>query len=118
MKQLTKQQVFDRVAQHLLAQMEKSEADGCCLYRGPGGLKCAIGCLIPDECYRDDMEQISAEDLNRRFPVEMHKAGLARINVEFLLRLQEVHDWAPTKEWHDRLWTLAGEFRVKRTVLK
>jgi hypothetical protein len=54
---MTKQEIFDTVALHLIKQGKKSVNDiGRCLYRSPEGLKCAIGCLIPDEVYQRSME--------------------------------------------------------------
>ena len=45
------QQIFDKVATHLLTQNARSAAEGSCLYRSPSGLKCAVGCLISDSVY-------------------------------------------------------------------
>lgn len=48
---MTKQEIFTRVAVHMLRQgvPSKTESGSSCAYRGVGGLKCAIGALIPDE---------------------------------------------------------------------
>lgn len=49
----TKQEIFDFVVEKLRAQGCASvNPFGRCLYRGPDGLKCAIGHMIPDELYR------------------------------------------------------------------
>jgi hypothetical protein len=46
---MTKQEVFDRVVTHLLTQKKRSASYyGSCLYKGPDGLRCAVGCLFPD----------------------------------------------------------------------
>jgi hypothetical protein len=46
---MTKQEVFDRVVTHLLTQNKRSASSyGSCLYKGPEGLRCAVGCLFPD----------------------------------------------------------------------
>jgi hypothetical protein len=55
---MTLQETFDKVCVHLLTQLQKSvflDSNGsmACAYRGPNGLKCAVGCLIPDELYVD-----------------------------------------------------------------
>ena len=51
----TLQEVFDIVSKHLLKQNERSGfSDDSCSYRGPNGLKCAAGILIPDEEYTFD----------------------------------------------------------------
>lgn len=49
------QEIFDTVSVHLLTQNEKSQESSfysSCLYRGPNGTKCAVGCLIKDEFYQ------------------------------------------------------------------
>jgi len=49
---LTRQEAYDIVRRHLLTQMKVSCSEtGACKYRGPDGLKCAIGALIPDSLY-------------------------------------------------------------------
>jgi hypothetical protein len=66
------QQAFDLVIQHLWNQNRTSrrdwrEAEGCA-YRGTGGARCAIGALIPDDLYRDDMEGLSSRMLLDQHP--------------------------------------------------
>lgn len=51
------QEIFNKVATHLLTQGKRSVAsDGSCMYRGPEGTKCAIGCLIEDDEYHPLLE--------------------------------------------------------------
>lgn len=62
----TKQEIFDRVEQHLaqqgepalcmLPQYDEYDEEYSCAYRTPRGLKCAAGCLIPDEKYNPEFE--------------------------------------------------------------
>lgn len=60
---------FDFVVAHMRRQGRRSaNRKGDCLYRGPGGTACAIGCLIPDGLYRQRMEGLSALDLSERYP--------------------------------------------------
>lgn len=54
---MTLQEVFDKVAAALMAQDGPSVDDlGMCLYRGPGGRRCAVGHLIEDEDYSKRLE--------------------------------------------------------------
>lgn len=63
---LSKQEVFNKVARHLILQNEQSiggykdpikeQLTVGCAYRGRNGLKCAAGCIIPDELYSQDIE--------------------------------------------------------------
>ena len=47
---MTKQEVFNKVWDHIIAQGTPSLDDrGYCLYRGPNGLKCAAGIFLTDE---------------------------------------------------------------------
>ena len=53
------QEIFDTVATHLFKQGRQAtsrQAGGLCVYRGEGGLKCAVGVLIPDQLYTETME--------------------------------------------------------------
>ena len=66
------QQAFDLVIQHLWNQNRTSrrdwrQAEGCA-YRGTGGARCAIGALIPDDLYREDMEGLSSQVLIDQHP--------------------------------------------------
>lgn len=62
---MTAQEIFNIVALHLFNQQAGSFDENYehCLYRNDDGLKCAIGCLIPDEKYSEDMEGDSSENI-------------------------------------------------------
>jgi hypothetical protein len=56
-----KQQLFDKMAAHLLQQGSRALTIDCngaqkCVYRGDGGKMCAVGCLISDEAYTQSFE--------------------------------------------------------------
>lgn len=59
------QETFDTIYKHLLDQGGKSvdRDTGICMYRGPNGTKCAIGCLIPDDKYDPKWERLPIGDL-------------------------------------------------------
>ena len=101
------QDIFDFVATHLITQSVVSEdASGQCVYRSPDGLKCAIGCLIPDDAYRGNLEGHEGNHLivlralgfntpenycrSGSFPIGFSKSDADRITL--LLMLQKVHD--------------------------
>lgn len=53
----SKQETFDTVCEFLINQGRGAvAADGSCAYRGEGGSKCAVGCLIPDDAYNPAWE--------------------------------------------------------------
>lgn len=105
---MTPQEVFDTVCAHLAQQGRRSvdhkdDGDGYyfarprCAYRGLGGLKCAIGCLIPDEEYDPRMEGMNATDM-LRYMERGHKVAcpntyeLLSEHTWLVLELQCAHD--------------------------
>lgn len=118
----TMQQVFDRVALHLLQQGKQSlftanAKDGKCAYRGASGLKCAVGFLISDEAYSSDLE--SRTVLNFEVEKALHKSGVSTsCSIMGLLgALQSIHDMQQPEHWYVHLQTLAGEFKLTMPAL-
>lgn len=60
-----------------------------CLYRGPNGVKCAVGMFIPDDRYSPDMENKSAEGLLERHD---YVTQFLPLNLRRMDDLQCVHD--------------------------
>lgn len=92
-----KQLVFDTVAEHLLKQGKKSfyvdnKNVKVCAYRGDGGLKCAAGCLIPDEQYDSSIESVGWRKLAERGVVSYNCCPL-------IDDLQDIHDSVKPKNW-------------------
>ncbi len=92
----TKQETFDLVFTHLFEQGERAvdEVTLYCRYRDTHGLKCAVGCLIPDSEYTEDMEDClpyvrSENDLTRLLRNLGHDINLCG-------DLQSVHD---SRQW-------------------
>lgn len=93
MNRMTNQEIFDKVADHLIKQGRKSIRENTsryCMYRGADGTMCAVGCLIPDELYSADMEDLTADDLIKKFPNTKKIFNPRSTNL--LLDLQDVHD--------------------------
>lgn len=83
-----RQQVYDRVAAHLRVQGRQSlDANGCCAYRGEGGLRCAIGIFIDDANYNAEMEGKAVESLFHLLLPEVASTGPT-----FLCDIQMLHD--------------------------
>lgn len=95
---MTPQEIFDTVAKHLITQGQQSQRDdGTCLYRGPGGLKCAVGVLIPDDVYTRKMELDDLGETGNGVHGLLYRhahvlPGYFSENVRLLSRLQNVHD--------------------------
>ena len=99
----TEQQVFDYIAHHLLEQQEHSlNADGECVYHSEDGLKCAAGCLIPDEDYCEELE-----DSHWSFLTAVGRVNEA--HAEIIARMQSLHDKSAVRLWGQRLKELAQE---------
>jgi hypothetical protein len=111
---MTNQELYTTVRRHLLTQNERSAKLGHdhevvqCLYRGPEGRKCAIGCLIPDEYYTPHLEGAgvtaapvqAAARLDFTIKSQLHLAQ----------RLQMIHDYNNPNEWHTSLGKVAVDF--------
>lgn len=94
----TMQQEFDAVVAHLYAQNRPAKsADGeGCMYRGVNGLKCAVGCRIPDDKYNPDMDaNIYLDGTDVRSLIKHFGSFLPeeiKVYEAMFLRLQYVHD--------------------------
>lgn len=107
---LTNQQIFDKVATHLLTQKTKSMDGFQCRYRGPNDAKCAIGCLIPDEVYKCSMEGCTVYDS----PIADLFLPSQR---SFLNMLQVTHDKYPAHIWADMLINIAINSQLDSSIV-
>lgn len=117
------QEIFDRVAVHLLTQNKKSErpVSAQCLYRGPFDLKCAIGALIKDEVYSHDLEGHRANIFTVRkalkrsgVPVDVESEEDAK----FLTDLQDIHDLWEVTMWPRMLRETAQMYGLNADKVK
>lgn len=139
MTPLTMQQVFDKVARHLLTQRERAvdPSTGQCQYRTvrrgiPGAvetreLKCAVGCLINDEFYDPAIEGMSAgfvsPNNNTLLAHVLEQSGVPvdRPTLDLLHHLQRLHDASPVttpvSDWPIRLRAIAESFGLSAAVV-
>ena len=104
------QTAYNTAKAHLLAQGKKAvDDDGCCAYRTRDGLKCAIGCLIPDAEYLPAMENKTIKSFPN-FGLEV--SSLAGLPSQFLDELQMVHDNGVVAHWPERLTRLALRYNL------
>lgn len=116
-----KQMIFDVVVAHLIQQNAKAlmpnDMMGRCAYRGAGGLKCAVGKLIPDDAYNPAMEGTKIGMTMLNFPAafdglleaalhEVQGKGSFEVShargqspLGFLADLQAIHDGADVSDW-------------------
>ena len=115
---LSKQEIFDRVAIHLMTQGHPAvNEDGDCRYRGERGTSCAVGCLIPDELYDPEIEGESIHVL----PSEL-KIYLGRDHLIFLSDLQKAHDNSSRADnfmpwFRESMSEIADEYKLDPGVL-
>lgn len=114
------QEIFDTVSVHLLTQNKKSQESSfysSCLYRGPNGLKCAVGCLIKDEFYNIHIENYSSDA-----ECVIKALGQSGIIIddeitEILYDLQDIHDTCLVNNWHKLLYLLALDYDLSPDIL-
>ncbi len=114
---MTAQEVFDKVALHLLTQGKRAYDDeqGICRYRMPDGLKCAVGCIIPDEEYLSDME---GRDVNA-LVAEGYMVELFEPHLLLLKDLQFAHDCTMPgpSAWPRRLIEIAQRYNLDYSIV-
>ncbi len=98
---MNKQELFNKVATHLIqqgkpaAEITDSEATGkqvACFYRGPEGTKCAVGCLISDEVYTEELEGFGSKNMYVQQALKQSGVNLDDDSLALLSQLQTVHD--------------------------
>jgi hypothetical protein len=86
---------FDWVADHLIEQDTQSKDNGGgCLYRGPEGTACAVGCLISDKDYEEWFENTAVDD-DHIIEAVTSSNPVWRIEdkqIHMLMVLQYIHD--------------------------
>ena len=118
---MTDQEIFTKVATHLLTQGKRSERffddDGepGCAYRSAAGLMCAVGCLIPDELYEPAIEGCTvAGDVVQSVLREAGiRAGYGERTDSLLYELQNIHDYEEPYKWKLCLETMAKTFKLE-----
>ena len=129
---LTLQQIFNRVAKHLLTQKQRcvrSPNDAglaLCAYRNESGLACAVGALIPDKLYKPIMDNGGDTGIaaNKHVQRALVKAGVMSSTrkddpaVPLLHDLQCLHDSNTPGYWPRGLHEVAKEHGLNTTVLK
>lgn len=87
------------------ARLARAADGNTCQYRTAAGLKCAVGCLIPDAEYDPCFEDCLLEDVIIAVP---RFDGIDDIAIEFLMAAQEVHDSSlSVEQFLDRLHHIA-----------
>jgi hypothetical protein len=117
---MTQQEIFDKVTMHLLRQGKKSQSAGdntTCLYRGPDGTSCAVGCLIKDEFYFSSLENLGVDTTEVIEALRQSGVmGASFSSLGLLNDLQKLHDYANPSEWKEELSALAKRWGLSPGV--
>lgn len=107
---LSSQDTFDFVATHIFTQGKRAFENEGCKYRTSDGLKCAAGCLIPDNLYSPDMDQGKKKDLSIHSIIRKHSSIDLYVahNAGLIRSLQIAHDT------NDDRWI--DESRMKKSL--
>lgn len=123
---MTPQEIFDKVCKHLLTQRVKSINGTKCVYRGPNGTKCAVGCLIPDELYKPAIESCTVHKLicdtallgyTKQQEAELAKLGFTDDNAVLMAELQAIHDGDEVAAWPHKLAILGARYGLNTEAL-
>lgn len=115
---MNRQEIFDKVATHLLKQGKRAERDydtiqKGCAYRGQENTKCAVGCLIKDEFYSTKLEgkRVGSDGV-----VEAIEKSLGyKLNdsdIIFLASLQVIHDTKQPEYWKNSLEMFCVQYKL------
>lgn len=117
------QEIFDKVATHLFAQGVRcfdTDADAC-VYFGPNGMKCAVGALIPEADYRDEIEGENAADAMDILAPHSQFCADIRAHEGLLTELQNTHDrvtsWVNTTAMREALSSVAKIANLNPSIL-
>lgn len=110
----TLQEIFDKVAGHLLKQKRKAENAGQCLYTMVEDHKvytCAVGCLIPKADYKKSIEgRSSADAYNIITGKSLYNYGERK---DLLSALQTCHDSRAVSHWRGELELIAERYKLE-----
>lgn len=122
-KLMSKQQIFDKVAKHLLTQKKKalrsgtSPANGICTMYTKEGLRCAVGCLIPKTTWKLNPNVAIQTPSDPGLKLLLEAYGVVG-EEKLLLDLMQVHDSEDVKNWKKCLKQVALNNGLKMPVVK
>jgi hypothetical protein len=103
----TDREVFEYVKDHLLKQNQQSSYGSGCAYRGGQGMSCAVGCLIDDDHYDEELEDNDVFD-GRVIDALLESVSNWLVEVDdclsdkrilMLCLLQKIHDCTQPYTW-------------------
>jgi hypothetical protein len=106
------QRAFTTMVKHLRQQgvrsVDPEDSQETCLYRGPNGTKCAVGCLIAEEHYDSNFENKVSWGMT---VVEaLDKSGWKGLSEDLTSAMQSIHDGKRPEVWEDHFLKVADRF--------
>jgi hypothetical protein len=126
----TDQELFDKIAIHLLKQNQRSMNDtgGCVYHHKDTGNYCAVGCLFKDTGIdTDEFEGIGIHSVIHsgfiKDKVKLLKSALDKIGItsnqyEILDYLQGLHDNVSVDLWYDNLMFTAKLYNLSTKAIE
>lgn len=119
----TNQEIFTTIKNHLLQQNLVSKEYRLCYLKNSHGLKCAIGCLIPDDLYSPSLEMNGGLDTNQELVNILESIGIQlrdpnfsylnkTLTYKMLLELQSIHDNLDPQYWSNALANIAIKYNL------
>lgn len=112
----TAQEIFDRVARHMLTQKKRAYGQGKCLYHTSDGLQCAVGALIDVQRYKPFMECGTIRSLISTLSQRPEYADMVEefsAHEDLLSWLQSIHDGGVEITWESQLRNLAQKHNLQ-----
>jgi len=110
-KEWTEQEIFDTAAFGILTQGRRcADSEGSCVYRLPGGLKCAAGFIFSDE----EVEGMSDRNSNS----VIYERATHLLEYDCLIsELQHIHDQVEVARWPEELREMAKREGLSSKVI-
>lgn len=86
------EQISERIRDHLTKQKAQSRGPNGCAYRGDGGVMCAVGCLITDDGYSPNIEDIGSDAVIIRDALIRSGVDVDSFDRKLLRDWQRYHD--------------------------
>lgn len=121
MKTDFKQEIFDKVAKHLLTQKVKclNKYRYYAYFDAETNMKCAVGCLIPSKDYSKKFEKLCVDSyIVNEVTNFFRDSGYSENELDLIGKLQVLHDRYEPGCWRDRLKLLAKIYSLDDKILE
>lgn len=121
---MNKQELFTKVATHLLKQNKRAAGEDGCMMHAPDGTKCAIGCLLPESAMSRKIQYLGARYLDNGMGPRaallkriLSAVGVAKGDYLLLHSLQNIHDNYEPVDWPPMLRRISDKFELDKHTI-